>query len=182
MTNFFGTPLVVALALPATLVAQSTGAWDETVRVEVGLGAGVVGEGGGLNARVSILVLPSEWGLLVRRTIHDGGEGAETGFIFRFTPKEEFHDAGILLVRVLGSGSDVRFTVGAGVAGFWGRKILEGSTRLDDFGPVVGIPLEVGLYTVPPGLVGGGIVLVGNLNSEATQVGFTVTLTFGRWR
>ena len=120
-----------------------------------------------------------DWGGVVRLTAHDGGSGNQVhSFLGTHSPREKFYEYAILLSRLLQKSETSRIFVSAGIGTFFGERLTPDEYSLEEFGKVPGFAWEIGFSSVG-GTVGISILMLGNLNSEESQVGGVFSLSVG---
>lgn len=138
--------------------------------LNLGIGAGTVGEEGG--AMAANFSYHFDKNLLSLRAVGNGELFGKT-----------MSDYGFLYGRSLQQNS-LFVSVGAGLALVEGSisQGLFSTKKPEKIGPTIGLPLEVQLFFRPTRFLGIGLYGFANLNSEETFVGATISLQFGKLR
>lgn len=171
----------------ATLAAQAAPADPNAgMRGWVGAGLGVTAHGG-LSGRVGANIDVARWNVGVRLTANSGARSQHKGLFGRL--RDEFHEAGLLIGRVVSAGRRHRLVLSAGVARVWGERAVTaeypsffGTGTLEDFDARIGVPLEAALSLPLSRLFAVGVNVHGNINTEAPFFGLTGNLLFGKIR
>ncbi len=168
--------LAVALA-PSPAVSQDT----NPLSVELGLGVGTAGHGGGLSGKFAVRVIPRTWGIGVKLMGMDGARRrASPTICFIFCdPIESFTEKSVLIHRRIVTSGGSRIYIGAGVGRLTGRRFIGSSTEFDTNVSELGMSFEASI-SVPPGA---GIRLAlaaqGHIGPGGVTASFTVGVAVG---
>ena len=156
--------------------AQDSVITHRSARVEVGLGIGFAGEGGGFSGRLAFSYLNHNWGATVKTSAYNGGKGTNSSWIGR--PKvESFYDNAILLSRVITNNNSLQTIASVGVGWVNGRRFVQ-PNQLEVFGPITGLAYELGVASTGS-TVGFNFSIMGNLNTESSLIGLVISATLG---
>ena len=169
---------ILSLLLLSTLSirAQDSLLSHQSVRFEIGLGGGSVGEGGGLSGRLALSYLHLNWGGIIRLSAHDGGTGKGSGWFG--PPKEEFFDEGILLSYIPIQGNSWQMIASAGIGFLYGRRLTSTKYDMEDFGRVMGLAYEFEAASAGS-TFGWSLSIMGNINSISNLFAVVLSLTLG---
>jgi hypothetical protein len=166
---------LAALALASGAAGQTH---SDALLAEIGAGMAMVGGGSsGPVVRIAARYTGPTWGIAARLISHSGPQGEEISGLFgSFQYHESYDDRGLLVTRRLAR----HVVAGLGVGRFHGNRLTEDGRELEEVGPVVSFPFEIGAYT-RESFANGGLVLHGTANREAVQLGLTLNFALGRW-
>jgi hypothetical protein len=156
-----------------------------SIKLEAGLGGTIAGHGAGLSGRLAIGFISHKWGIMIRSTAGDGGDGPKinnSGFGPGDHLIESFNDKAILASRVISKPNGKPQVIASlGFGSFTGRKLNESKKELIHFDKTIGLAFELGTATNGHAF-GLSSRLFGNINKEAIYLGvaFSVALDL-RW-
>jgi len=156
--------------------AQDSLISHQSARVEIGLGSGMVGDGGGLAGRIAFSYLHSNWGGVVRLSANDGREGKKSGWFG--PPKEKFYDTGLLVSYIPIQTKYWQVVTSFGVGFLYGERLTNTETDLEEFDSITGFAWEVG-FASAGSTFGWSLSIMGNFNSESNMLAFLLSVTFG---
>ena len=188
--------LVVGLVL-AVLAAAGTVAAQVASPVEVwgesGVGFGGAGAGpntragGNVSVRAAVHVRRGRLALTARGTATSGGRNPD-GSLFWEGSHDGFYDVGLLAGYAVPLGGAWEAQASAGIARVWGSRSVQNTCGFMGcgfgngvtsaaFDPVVGLPLEVGVYRlVAERRLGIGLTAYANVNPEEVFGGALVSV------
>lgn len=171
---------IISLNLFISLFTMSVFAQDslyshQSTRVEIGVGTGMVGEGGGFSGRLAFSYLQPNWGGVIRISAHDGGKGNSNWF---GRPIETFYDNGILLSYIIKQSNYWQIIASAGVGSLYGERLTDTKNDLEEFDRVTGFAYEIGIASAGSTL-GLSLNIIGNVNSESNLIAFFLSATLG---
>lgn len=147
----------------------------QSARFEIGLGMGIVGEGGGFSGQLAFSYLYKNLGGLIRLSANDGKEGKGGWF---GPPKEAFYDKGILISYIPIQGESWQMISSAGIGSFSGRRLTNSKYDLEDFDPVIGFAYELGVASAGS-TFGWKLNFMGNINSVSNLFAIVLSFTLG---
>ncbi|MDX1586301.1 MAG: hypothetical protein R3222_06135 [Balneolaceae bacterium] len=182
--------LIVLLMLTSALQAQNrnTRFW-----LDAGLGFTAAGggpetePGGSMSLRAAGHFQIEKVVLSLPVTVNSGGESSYESF-FGGNMRDEFVDVGLLVGYAMGHNSDMQLTISTGISRVSGSRVYEDTEecwffcnggKREGFNAVVGIPVEVGFYTLGSSAFGLGFAMHLNFNAEETFAGFSLNLMIG---
>ena len=162
--------------------SRVTGLAQESAWIDLGLGFGVAGEGGGGMGRAAIgFSTAGDWAFAFRGMGQNGGEDDTLGGGFFGPPSEEFTMYDFLVYRVLTRMPDGVWLGGLGV-GVMKGQVIDPDAGLDlfsDLDSTIGVPYEL-IYRSGDGRgLGWALHVSGHLNGEVQQTGLGVSVTLG---
>jgi hypothetical protein len=159
-----------------SLYAQDSIYTHQSARIEIGVGTGMVGEGGGFSGRFAFSYLHSKWGGVIRISAHDGGEGNNSGWFG--PPKEKFYDNAVLLSYVITQSESWQIIASAGYGSLYGERLTNSKNDLEEFGRISGFAYELGIASAGSTL-GWSLNFIGNINSESNLIAIFLSVTLG---
>ena len=167
--------LLLALAvMPSSAVSQDT----SPLSIELGLGLGYAGHGGGLSGKVAVRVIPRTWGIGVRLMAMDGARRGGRGFLFG-GPIESFTEKSVLIHRRIVTSAGTRIYIGAGVGRLSGRRFIGSSTEFEKDVSELGMSVEASAFVPPGDRVRLAVSAHGHFGPGGVTAGFTVGVAFG---
>ncbi len=147
--------------------------------VELGLGPGFAGHGGGLSGQISVRLVPKSWGVGVRLMGMDGARRRATSCFIFCNPIESFTEKSVLIHRRIDRSDQARFYLGAGVGRLTGRRFIGSGTEFDRDVSELGLSFEASAYVQPGSRVRFSPTLNGHLGSGGLAIAITFGMAFG---
>jgi len=152
----------------------------QSLRIELGLGGGFAGEGGGLSGHFALAYMGVQFGGLVRIYGQEGAEGkTHQSWLFgSVTPQESFNDMAILGSFAINQNKSNRTILSIGYGEVSGRQLDSEKNRTKAIDHISGLAFEFGLASTvrTPGY---HISLIGNINPEASIIAAVFSITVG---
>ncbi|MGK7370149.1 MAG: hypothetical protein ACNS64_08020 [Candidatus Halalkalibacterium sp. M3_1C_030] len=184
--------VALLLALPS-LAQQKTNKLNTRFWLDTGIGVAAAGGGpetdmgGGLSLRAAGHLQIDNIVITVPMTINSGGKSTIENF-FGGQMRDEFFDAGLLLGYAIGSEQDMQLVTSVGISRVGGSRVMKNTDEcwffcsdgtMDSFDAVMGVPIEIGFYTLGERAFGMGFIFHINFNPEETFAGFSLNLMIG---
>lgn len=162
--------IAIILILPFQVIAQSDSNVNN-LRLESGLGVGVIGSAFGVNFDVNLNYLSNNWGGEIRH-IYQAGKTLASGNFFstHYVVKEHFVENAILLSRLIKQTNNLQYVASAGI-GLISQKDSEIRFRNE-----LGFAYDIGLKKTGK-FFGYASSFFGNINSKETLIGLSFSMT-----
>lgn len=172
--------VIIILILPFFSFAQEQEIPLNNLRLDIGLGPGLAGEGGGLSGRAALSYHHSNWGGALRLTAHDGskGESSGSGFLSFGPPIEKFYEKAILGSYIFHQDETLQYIGKLGYGEIYGECLNDTKQKLVNLKNTPGLAFELSLASYKR-TIGWSVNIVGNLNSEATFVAIIISISLG---
>ena len=173
--------LLIVVFTPILALSQDK-TKPNSLKLEGGLGAGMAGDGGGINTRLAVGFISHKWGGMVRMTVQKGGSGKRYSGFDPFGLNEWFYDRAILVSRVISKNNEKsNIIASAGIGSFYGDKFNESKTSTRQTNKTFGFAYEIGISTTRH-FVGFSTHLFGNINNETIYIGLVFSINFSaKW-
>ncbi len=162
--------------------SQSIEKTMHSVKIDFGIGLGVVENSGGISGRFAVGFNTQKWCGTIRSIMAPGEKGKKIHGLFSDGyVKEHFYETAVLLDRVLKPYNGSQLTAGIGIGLVRGNRLNASGSSEIDFDNVYGFAYEVAWVTTGS-TVGFSSQLYGNINKEASLIGVSIALTVEVWR
>lgn len=162
--------IVIMLIIPFQAVSQSDSNVNN-LRLETGLGIGLIGSAVGANFDLNLNYLSNQWGGEIRH-IYQAGKTLASGNIFstHYVIKEHFVENAILISRLIKQTNNFQYVVSAGV-GLISQKDSEIRFKNE-----LGFAFDIGLKKTGK-FFGYSSSFWGNINGEEILLGLSFSMT-----
>ena len=162
--------IVIILILPFTGISQ-TDSKVNNLRLESGLGIGLIGSAVGVNFGLNLNYLSNKWGGEVRH-IYQAGKTLASGNFFSsyYIIKEHFVENAILVSRLIKQTNNLQYVASVGVG-----SISQKDSKIR-FKNELGFAYDIGLKKTG-NFIGYSSDFFGNINSKEVLLGFSFSMT-----
>lgn len=182
--------LLISISFMLTSQAQDS---NNRFWLDLGLGFATAGggeetrPGGGASLRVAGHFQFEKAVISVPLTINGGGKSNYDAFLGG-KMRDQFNDVGLLVGYAFSHDSNMQLVISSGISRVGGSKVVRDTEecwffcnggKSEDFEPLVGIPIEVGLYSLGRSAFGLGLTMHININRQENFAGFSLNVMIG---